>query len=264
MHIFDRDVSLSQQEPLKFKANISENWSVDVTPNGGYLMAVLANAMLQLSDKKTTPIITAHYISRSVPGGADIFVEEISQSNQFNRLQARLFQEGKEKIRMHGTFAHEIDDCFIKRYETPVPDISPLEECIAIPGIEKFTLLNRLDIRLDPRCAGWMQGQLSDKSEMKGWITFKDKRPFDLLSILLIADSFPPPVFASLGMMAWVPTIEISVNVRDIPRSRWLKCLFRTRFINCGLLESDGEIWDETNELAAISRQIAQFRKTSA
>ncbi|MEZ4579028.1 MAG: thioesterase family protein [Desulfobacterales bacterium] len=62
-------------------------------------------------------------------------------------------------------------------------------------------------------------------------------------------------------MTAWVPTIEFSVNIRNIPASVWLKCIFRTHFINNGLLEEDGEIWDETGELVAISRQIAQFRK---
>ena len=33
-----------------------------------------------------------------------------------------------------------------------------------------------------------------------------------------------------------------------------------TRYITCGLLEADCEVWDETGNLAAISRQIAQFR----
>jgi acyl-CoA thioesterase len=106
-----------------------------------------------------------------------------------------------------------------------------------------------------------MQGALSDKSEQKGWIKFKDNRPHDIFSVLLMADSFPPPVLASQGMIEWVPTIELSVNIRNIPETRWLKCIFRTRFITCGLLESDGEVWDEQGSLVAISRQIAQFRK---
>ena len=61
-------------------------------------------------------------------------------------------------------------------------------------------------------------------------------------------------------MGAWVPTIELTVNVRKPPASQWLKCIFRTRFITCGLLEEDGEVWDETGALVAISRQIAQYR----
>jgi hypothetical protein len=58
-----------------------------------------------------------------------------------------------------------------------------------------------------------------------------------------------------------VPTIEFSVNIRNAPKTTWLKCVFRTRFVNCGLMEEDGEVWDESGELLAISRQIAQFRK---
>jgi len=88
-----------------------------------------------------------------------------------------------------------------------------------------------------------------------------DDRPHDLLSTLLLADSFPPPVFVSQGMVAWVPTIEYSVNVRFIPETKWLKGVFRTHFITGGLLEEDGELWDEYDNLVAVSRQIAQFKK---
>jgi len=95
---------------------------------------------------------------------------------------------------------------------------------------------------------------------MRGYIKFKDDRPFDIFGILLAADSFPPAVLTSQGMVAWVPTLEFSVNVRNIPQTTWLKCIFRTRFITCGLLEEDGEIWDQNDQLIAISRQIAQYR----
>jgi len=126
-----------------------------------------------------------------------------------------------------------------------------------MPG---FTLFGQLDIRLDPICTGWMAGNLSERSETRGWIKFKDNRAFDALSLLLIADSFPPAVFASQGMVAWVPTLEFSVNIRSLPTTTWLKCIFRTRFITCGLLEEDGEIWGQDGQLIAISRQIAQYR----
>jgi acyl-CoA thioesterase len=105
-----------------------------------------------------------------------------------------------------------------------------------------------------------MSNRLVEKSEHKGWIRFKDDRPYDDLALLLIADAFPPPVYVSQGLAAWVPTLELSVNIRKRPASQWLQCIFRTRFITCGLLEEDGQVWDETGELIAISRQIAQYR----
>jgi hypothetical protein len=261
MHLFDADISFDRSDPKRFKGDVSPHWSVNGNPDGGYLMAVMANAMARVSAKKATPIFTANYVSRCVPGEAEILVEEIIASTQFSRFEARLVQEGKERIRMLGTFSRELDECFIRKYEAPPPEVAPLDQCIQIPVLPGYTLFEQMDVRLDPACAGWMQDHLTEASEQRGWITFKDERPHDPFSILLAADSFPPAILASQGMLAWVPTIELSVNIRNIPETRWLKCVFRTRYINCGLLEEDGELWDSTGELVAISRQIAQFRK---
>jgi acyl-CoA thioesterase len=264
MYLFDQDIHLEEMGQFRCKGTVSDNWSVNGTPNGGYLMALVANAMQKHSAKKSTPIVTTNYMSRCVPGGAEFHVELISQSTQFNRLEARLFQDGKEKIRALGTFADEKNECILERYESKAPDISSPDACIPVPELPKFTLMNNLDIRLDPACAGWMAGKLTDKSEQRGWIKFKDGRPYDLISLFLIADAFPPPIFATQGLAAWVPTIEMTVNVRYVPETEWLKGIFRTRFVTCGLVEEDGEVWDDEGNLVAISRQIAQFRKSNA
>ncbi len=261
MHQFDRDISLKDQGPSQFNGTLTDNWSINGIPNGGYLLAMMTSAMLRQSDKKATPILTASYLSRCVAGDADFMVEKVAQSKQFDRLEATLVQNGKEKIRAMGTFVIETDECFIQRYEKSAPTMPKPEACVQIPEMPGYTLFEHMDVRLDPGCAGWMEGRLVDKSEHKGWIKFKERRPFDLFAIALIADSFPPPVMATQGMVAWVPTLEFSINIRNMPESEWLKCIFRTRFITCGLLEEDGEVWDENGQLIAISRQIAQFRK---
>lgn len=261
MHLFDLDISLNSSGLFLFEGIISDNWSINGNPNGGYLMAMLANAMLQYTDKKATPIITANYIARCVPGKAEFRVEEIARSKQFSRYEARLIQDGREKIRALGTFADEKNECDLERYESAAPVLPPLEECVSFPSIPKYTHFDNIDLRLDPACAGWMQGKLTDRSEHRGWVSFKDERPYDLLSVILVVDSFPPPAFATQGPIAWVPTIELSVNIRSIPKTGWLTFTVRTRFITCGLLEADAEVWDGEGKLVAIARQIAQFRK---
>ncbi|RJP93984.1 MAG: thioesterase family protein [Desulfobacteraceae bacterium] len=261
MHLFDQDVSLSLPSPDGFKTQVTKNWSINGNPNGGYLMALVANAMRECSEKKALLISTATYLSRCLPGNGDIFVENIGLSKNFDRWQAKLLQDGREIVRAMGTFMDAPIDPLEKRYEKPAPELAAVEDCIQIPPMGTYTLYDGMDVRLDPRCAGWFQGSLVDISEHKGWIRFQNDRPWDALAILLAADSFPPPVFASQGMTAWVPTIEFSVNIRNIPTTRWLKCIFRSHFIHNNILEEDGEIWDENNELVAISRQIAQFRK---
>lgn len=261
MHLFDRDVFFDAQGESGFTGNLTDEWSINGNPNGGYLMAVLLSSMMAHSDKKRAAIVTANFIARTGAGETFVDVEKISQGNHFNRLQARMFQQGKEKIRAWGTFAEEGDCPGEKRYEGKEPEIAPIENCLPIPEFGPYTLYRNMDVRLDPSCAGWFQGQLSDISEHKGWIRFKDDRPADVLSLALMADSFPPPVFTTQGPVAWVPTIEFSVNIRSIPVTRWLKACFRSKYITCGLVEEDGELWDENGELVLLSRQIAQFRK---
>ena len=260
MHLFDDDILFEPGEPLSFSGHITNNWSIKGIPDGGYLMAILAKAMMQHSEMKATPIITANFLNRCEPGDAEILIEKMSASRQFNRFQGSLRQNKKEKIRAFGTFSDENKECLLESYEASCPEIAELEKCLSIPELPNNTLFSQLDIRLDPACTGWWSGKLSGKSECKGYIKFKNQRPFDISSILLIADSFPPAVLSSQEMVAWVPTIELSVNIRKIPTTDWLKCSFRTRFITCGLLEEDGEIWDQKDELIAISRQIAQYR----
>ena len=263
MHQFDQDISLNTDGENFFSGTIADNWSINGVPNGGYLMAILARAMLLESDMQSTPIITANFLRRCEPGKANLTVETLAASRQFNRLQGVLHQNGEEKVRAFGTFASEKNECVLESYAKPAATFAQLEDCLPVPELPKYTLFGRMDIRLDPFSAGWLSGDLSDRSEMRGYIRFKDQRPFDVLGILLAADSFPPAVLTSQGMVAWVPTLEFSVNIRNMPQTAWLKCVFRTRFITCGLLEEDGEIWDENDQLIAISRQIAQYRSAT-
>ncbi len=260
MHQFDRDIQLHMETDRLFSGAIADNWSINGVPDGGYLMAIMTQAMMLVSDEQSTPIITANYLKRCESGGVRVSVEKLAVSRQFNRLQATLHQNGEKKIRAFGTFAGENNECVLESYAKPAVTFAQLKDCLPVPELPQYTLFGRMDIRLDPFSTGWLSGDLSERSEMRGYIKFKDDRPFDIFGILLAADSFPPAVMTSQGMVAWVPTLEFSVNIRNIPRTAWLKCVFRTRFITCGLLEEDGEIWDQDDQLIAISRQIAQYR----
>ncbi len=262
--LFDDDIRLDRQGQSAFTAEVADNWSINGNPNGGYVTALLAKAMSLQSEKRQTPVVTVSFLAKTIPGEAGLYVENVAESKQFNRLQVKLIQDGVEKCRASGIFAVQTDECFIERHESGPPEMADLDQCVQIPPLmQGYTLYDHMDVRLDPACAGWMQGKLAKISEHKGWIRFADDRPHDHFSILLMADAFPPPVFSSQGLVAWVPTLELSVDIHNIPKTRWLKCIFRTRHISCGLLEENGELWDEDGRLVALCRQIAQFRKIS-
>ncbi|GAB6096302.1 thioesterase family protein [Desulfatiferula olefinivorans] len=264
MHRFDQDMALEKKGETAVSGRISDEWSINGNPNGGYIMALMLSSMLDQTDKKHPAIVTANYIGPARVGEDACFdVEIISRGKSFDRMQSVLTQQGKEKVRAWATFAEKHDECGDTRYERTPPTVADRDSCIPIPEFGGYTLYRNMDVRLDPACAGWFQGQLADISEHKGWIRFKDPRPMDAIALVLMADAFPPPVMSSQGMQAWVPTIEFSVNIRSVPQSSWLRACFRSRYITCGLVEEDGELWDENGTLVAISRQIAQFRNRS-
>ena len=75
--------------------------------------------------------------------------------------------------------------------------------------------------------------------------------------LMLAVDCFPPTIFKTHMPAAWTPTIELTAHIRGIPEPGWLRCRFSTRFITGGMLEEDGEVWDDTGRLVAQSRQLA-------
>jgi len=270
MHAFDRDMGFVQESEGVLNVTMSDQWSINHVPNGGYSMALLTRAMMnqelssqgKLSGDKdlVACIATANYMDRCDPKPAQILMETICESRHFIRKQARLVQDGKERIRAMGTFVKSSETSLPRLYEKKPETVAPPEQCLEVPPMGGgYSLFDQVDMRLDPSCAGWTRGELTDRSVQKGWIRFKENRAVDVPSIAFFADSFPPCIFASQGMLAWVPTIEFSVNVRQLPVPGWLKVIFTTRFVSSGLVEEDGELWDEENNLIAISRQIAKY-----
>ncbi len=90
MHLFDNDISLTEENPGCFNCEISDNWLINGNSNGGYLMAIIANGLQKKSNKNSISIQTASFLSPVTPGKAELIIEEIASSRNFHRLQAKL------------------------------------------------------------------------------------------------------------------------------------------------------------------------------
>lgn len=81
-----------------------------------------------------------------------------------------------------------------------------------------------------------------------------------MISLLMFADAFPPPAFSIVGLVGWVPTVELTVQVRAHPAPGPLQMRLGSRYLTEGVIDEDGEIWDSSGALVAISRQTAKVR----
>ena len=73
---------------------------------------------------------------------------------------------------------------------------------------------------------------------------------------MLFCDTFPPSPFGQLGVVGWVPTVELTVHVRRRPEPGWILGRFRTDDLEQGRMIESGELWDSTGQLVAECRQI--------
>jgi acyl-CoA thioesterase len=256
-------------EPGCYDAELGRGWQIGAGINGGMLLATAGSALRAAfaDDAHPDPVaISAYYLSASRPGPAQLRTQVLRRGRSMSTGEVSLVQledgapvERVRALATYGDLGSLPDDV---RTTARPPVMPPPEECIASDAappdfVEQATLLERLDLRLDPACVGWAMGQPSGRGLLQGWLRLADGREPDALMLLLAVDALPPVTF-DLGMLGWTPTLELSVHLRARPAPGWLAVTHRTRNFAGGLLEEDAEVWDSAGRLVAQSRQLAR------
>jgi len=248
-----------------FTAEVKPGWDIGGNANGGYLMAIAGRAMAQAVGRPPVTL-TAHYLRPAPAGPCTIEVTTVRAGRRFATATARLSMDSGEIIRLLGTFGEQAPGGPSLTEETP-PDLPDYDDCEVPPAPTEGPgpeIFRRLAVRIRPGDEGFRTGQPTGRAEIRGWFAFADGEPIDAVGLLLVADAFPPPVFNTELPVAWVPTVELTVHVRAVPSAGPLRCAFRSRFIQDGLLDEEGEIWDSSGQLVAQSRQISLFPRPPA
>jgi len=141
---------------------------------------------------------------------------------------------------------------------TERPELPPFDQCrTREQPMGSSGLFNRLNMRLHPDDTAFSRGEVPGHARARGYFAFADGRPIDTLSLLLCADAFPPVMFNLLGMKGWVPTLEMTVQVRAIPAPGPISAEFHSTVVQGGMWEETGTMWDSTGRCVAMSRQLA-------
>jgi acyl-CoA thioesterase len=244
-----------------WKAEVQPDWDIFGIANGGYLMAIASRAMSEAAGGRLPVSITAHFTRPVSAGTIMVTVDPVKEGRRFSTLRATV-TASSDSISLLGSFAEPQFGATEHLYAgAEPPEMPPPEECIrALPSADgplPPPLMAQFEERIHPDDVGPLQGKPSGTARMRGWLRLHDGEPHDAFALLLAADSFPPAVFNADLPLAWTPTLEMTTQIRGTPAPGWLRCQFTTRFVTGGLLEEDGEIWDETGHLVALSRQLA-------
>jgi acyl-CoA thioesterase len=254
---FDLDTAVQEATGGTYWGYVHERWNISNISNGGYVMAIGMRALGQALERPDPLTVTAHFLRPSSPGPLLIQTESIKRGRRFSTGSVRLIQADREVVRLLATYGELGTESGLTRIDATSPTVPlPEDGREARSRLDAPPVAQRYDLRFAPETVRWLDGARSELAEVRGAIRFSDRRPPDVLSLAAFADAFPPPSFAWMDPR-WLPTLELTLHVRARPVGEWLRGYFRTRFLFGGLLEEDGELWDESGRLVAQSRQLA-------
>ncbi|MEO8748934.1 thioesterase family protein [Dermatophilaceae bacterium Sec6.4] len=277
MSEFDDALRMDDADPTGTCSGVlSDDWKIGEAVNGGLLMALAAKAAATASGGTASGPAAGHrdplsfsavFLSPGTAGPVHLSPKVLRTGRSMSSAEVVVTQSGSdgavERFRALVTLG-DLDRHAAAPLVTTQPPAMPVPEaCVstddAPSSMSSTGFLQRLDLRLDPVCAGWAVGAPSGQGEMRGWLRFADGREPDPLSLLLALDAFPPVVF-DLGSTGWAPTVEFTGYVRARPAPGWLQVRTHTHHVAGGLFNEDCEIWDSTGTLVAQSRQLGSAR----
>ena len=265
--VFDAATAVTPLGEHRYAAELSDGWLIGGGLNGGYLLATVARAVRESLPGKPDPLaISAHYLSASRPGAAEVDVRVLRDGGTVATAAVDLRQGGTDRISAlatYGDLARLSAGAADLHAAASPPDLPAPEDCVpntvAIPlGLDAASLLQRFEMRFHPDDVGWASGRPDNSGLMRAWFRLEDDRDPDPLSLLLVLDALPPVTF-TFGAMGWAPTIELTAHVRAVPAPGWLRVTHASRTMAGGLFEEDCEVFDSTGRLVAQSRQLARM-----
>ncbi|MCB9599029.1 MAG: thioesterase family protein [Sandaracinus sp.] len=258
---FDEHVAVEPVGDGSYRATVRGEWNIGKVPNGGYQSAICANAALHALGARDVLNVTSYYLTATAPGPAILRVEVVKAGRTTSLAQVGLWQEDRERVRtlvLCGDLdAFEGAD----HHESGPPELAAPEDCPRLsPDIPVAPrLLHEVEARVDPSTAGFTKGETGNVPELRAWMRFTDGRATDTVALACFADVLPPTSFNLLGVTGWVPTLELTTQIRRRPVPGWIRARIVTRHFSRGHFEEDGELWDEAGNLVAVSRQRAML-----
>lgn len=283
-------VSPAPGHPGRYRAEISDVWTVALVPQGGVVAAVAARAMLAELTGADEPDSTgaAHQLrsmhsvfAAPVPAGpVEVDVQVLRRGRSMSQVQATVRSPGASAgLTALAVFGGERPGFAFTDLVPPV--VPPPEDCPSFrdpppPEVEwpdfeprpfwERVLEGRAALGLPP----WDRAPRTS-AEVAQWCRFEhppvgDDGRMDLLSLLVLADLMPGAVGQRVGMTGWDwfgPSVDLTVHLFAAPRPGWLLGHNRARLAADGYASVDLALWDmggvDGPELVAYATQQMFF-----
>jgi acyl-CoA thioesterase len=268
---FQAALDLTKVSDTVFSFTPDPKYFVGKTPHGGYLLALMNKAMTEVLPHPSAINSNIYYLDRTEPEPAELHIEILRTSRGSSMGQVKLIQNNKITC-LYSSLCSDFQ--YMKGHsglETPMPEIinSVEQDDFKVMNYENFKLgstpsfIQQLNMSVHPDHAWWdreistdaAEARCSAYLELQGGVA-------DTFVLSYLADILPPVVQNKYGPLGWVPTLTLTCNIRQLPKTNLLFIDGIAKDISNGYFEQDCNIWDMSGNLVATSRQLAKILKS--
>ena len=268
---FQNVLSLEQKSEKIFSFKPDTNYFVGQTPHGGYLMAMMHKALVSVLPHTAAINSNVLYMDRTDADEVELHVETLKLGKGTSSGQVKLIQQDK----INCTFTAICSDLDkldgFNDMPTPLPntyyDFSENEFItMNYDNVQKgFTpsFIQQLNLTVHPEHSWWLKKDFDRAGEARcsGYIELDGGIP-DQFALSYFSDILPPVVTNKYGPIGWIPTLSLTTNIRQLPKTQKLFIDGVAKDLNNGFFEQDCSIWDLEGCLVATSRQLAKIIKS--
>lgn len=252
-------------EPLgegRYRVELNDRWWIGPGPNGGYVAALMLEAMSQASAPGQPPrSLTVHFLRRPVIGPAEVqvTVERAGRATTF--ISSRLIQDGAIQAKAMSVFSGDRSGPEFEHAE--MPDVPAPEEGEELDTqqapVAVFSQYRAIMVKGIPYTG-------ESRADTIGWIRLKDDQPMTPVLAAAMLDVWFPAPFVALTERALAPTLEYTVHfptqlpVPGHEEPDWSLIRLVADQAHDGHFSEDGELWSRDGRLLARCRQMALLR----
>lgn len=260
---FDEDLRTEPVGAGRHRVEIRERWNVVAGPNGGYVAALVANAMTAelAQPERQLRSITVHFLERPRFAPAEVTVEVLRRGRSLSSLAAHLRQD--DRVVASALAAFSVPWTSPITWERELPGHAHDDPPVGTSRRINPTHLDNFDVDLRlpaPMFSGHTEARVG------GWIRTADPRPVDPVALVAFSDALPPAPFTRTTGPLSVPTVDLTVHIRaSLPHpgldpTDHVYADFVTHHAADGFHAEDGVIWAPDGTVLAESRQLAITR----
>lgn len=258
---FDRDTAVCDLGDGRFSGHVEPHWWVLRGANGGYLAAILLNALTATAgdSQRRVRSLTVHFAAAAREGPCEIACRVERSGRSLTSVSARMTQDGRAVALALAAFAAPFAEA-VAYDHSEAPELPPAQEVEAfprLPGVPVFT--ERFEYR---PALGGHPFEPAERALNGGWMRLREPRRLDAPLLAALGDAWFPVVFGPAGAPVAAPTIDYTVHFRHAPSAAdaehgYVRCRFESRLAQEGFWEEDGLLWGASGRLLAHTRQLA-------